>query len=43
MFSWLNEEESGLHREGNQVQIMLRQREEELRREEIEGREVVNC
>ena len=22
MFSWLNEEESRLHREGNQVQIM---------------------
>ena len=40
MFSWLNEEESGLHREGNQVQIMA---EEELRREEIEGREVGNC
>ena len=34
MFSWLNEEESGLHREGNQVQIIA---EAERERVEVGG------
>ena len=44
MSSWLSGEERGLQTEGAQVRITVEaEREEELRREEIEGREVVNC
>ena len=39
MSSWLSGEERGLQSEGTQVRITMEvEREEELRREEIEGR-----